>query len=424
MGKLTRVGAMVIIVLGLLRPMPGRAIDTCDDSANVLSNCGFESGDLRGWLRQGMASSLCDVGVYTAGGCDAQLVPDGLFSVQTGFDGCGPDRDEISQEVDIPFGGATLTFRYAATWDLRGFGATKERRFSVVIDPVGDDGPALTTVLVTAAANTAGSTNGVRLGRIDLGALGGTRQRIRFRWDIPECFTGPAAAMLDSVRLVPDVDHYQCYQAHLAAGQPRLPRTTVALANELQSHSARLGRPVAFCNPVDHDGEGVVSPATHLACYQVREDFSGDSLPFSGASATIRNEFMTETTALVRPRLLCLPSGVNGETSPPHDAYELYRLPGWNWRWRFDLKSAVRLEDAFWTSLMDVRRPTAFGVPVAVDATAVSRPHGKLACFRIRKSDAYWRNPAMGTNVLVENKVGSQVLRIGRASMLCAPTEE
>jgi hypothetical protein len=101
-------------------------------------------------------------------------------------------------------------------------------------------------------------------------------------------------------------DHFKCYRG--ARATPRFQRKTVQLNDDFESRSTLVRRPDSICNAVSVDGDAVLDPTRHLACYKIRsnpgqpqhtrQDISYDT-PFGSAGATT-----------VKPSLVCVPSRV------------------------------------------------------------------------------------------------------------------
>jgi hypothetical protein len=98
-------------------------------------------------------------------------------------------------------------------------------------------------------------------------------------------------------------DHYKCYQVIAGGVYPG----EVSVSDQFNSGMlAELSAAQAFCTPVDKNGEGILNPDEHLACYGTYEENS----PPQG-EIEVRNQFHenwvfidTESTS----RLLCVPT--------------------------------------------------------------------------------------------------------------------
>lgn len=179
----------------------------CDDTCD---NCGFETGDFTGWTVVDLADPYLalavDPGGYADGifGSFTTTPTEGGFCAVTGFDGGGPGTIELGQDITLAAApAADLLFDYRAGWDLASFGAMVDRTFEVRIEPAGGGMPMDTITVLTAPAGNLTADTGDLQGMIDLSLYAGQTIFIRFVFDVPEAFSGPALAQLDNVRIVP-----------------------------------------------------------------------------------------------------------------------------------------------------------------------------------------------------------------------------
>jgi hypothetical protein len=66
-------------------------------------------------------------------------------------------------------------------------------------------------------------------------------------------------------------DHYKCYKVKITPGTLKFPKGKQAtVADQFQARLYDVKKPQRLCVPVDKNGEGIVHPAVHLMCYQVK----------------------------------------------------------------------------------------------------------------------------------------------------------
>jgi hypothetical protein len=122
----------------------------------------------------------------------------------------------------------------------------------------------------------------------------------------------------DGVASSLDVNHYKCYGAQVAPGEPRFLQRFVSLADQFETKQTVVKRPKMFCNPVDKNGEGILDPSLVLACYGIRQDRG--QVPFSRRTVQIEDQFSPGgspvTVRASRGSLLCVPSTVLPEPTP------------------------------------------------------------------------------------------------------------
>ncbi len=173
----------------------------------LLVNGSFETGDFTGWVTNDLGVPLYPLTVRHAGfnpgfGFFLTAPTDGSFCATHGFEGDGPGKISIAQDVALPSGPAILTFDYRAAWDMSNYtGSTLPRTFAVTIAPAGGGTPLQTFPLLTAAPGTADFDTGPLGGSLDLTAYSARGLRISFDATVPEFFTGPGFFQLDNVVL-------------------------------------------------------------------------------------------------------------------------------------------------------------------------------------------------------------------------------
>lgn len=184
-------------------------------AAEVLTNGGFESGNLNGWTRTGPSSGGCGTN-YTVGstgtttGCTgfspygSFVTPtEGSFAAYNSLDGSAGSTYAISQTVLLPnsIGDATISWSDAAAGGS-GWNWPQPRTFSVDLF----DGAALIGNVYSATFtnnNGAGFFQGWTIRSVDvmslLSGFGGESVTLRFSNYIPQSSTGPASFGLDNV---------------------------------------------------------------------------------------------------------------------------------------------------------------------------------------------------------------------------------
>jgi hypothetical protein len=265
-------------------------------------NGSFESGDLTGWTvkeltpasNPSLPLSVHGAGVeYPA----AQFIAwpyivdfftsqptDGQFAALHDFNGDDPttaanlyvNRRELYQDVALPPGTTTLEFDYRAAWELFRFGSTRDRTFSVEIEPAGGGATLLNqTVLVvpnmTIEEDTDNPTGGVGdypPGNVDLSAFANQSVRVKFVWNVPEPGTGFAFFQLDNIRLntlpnaTPVVDiTAPADGSTVAAGQ-----TVTFIATAIDAEDGDISASVLWSSSIDGDlGTGATLSTSSLS---------------------------------------------------------------------------------------------------------------------------------------------------------------
>jgi len=173
----------------------------------LLVNGSFETGDFTGWVESDLSVPLYPLAVRAAGfnpefGFFLATPTDGNFCATDGFEGNGPGKISLAQDVLLPSGPALLSFDYRVAWDMQDYGgSTLPRTFNVTIQPYGGGVPLHTFTVLTALPQTANPDTGSLSDSLDLSPYSGRGLRISFDANIPQSFTGPGFFQLDHVVL-------------------------------------------------------------------------------------------------------------------------------------------------------------------------------------------------------------------------------
>jgi len=76
----------------------------------------------------------------------------------------------------------------------------------------------------------------------------------------------------------------------------------IKLEDQFGSSSAVVLMPVALCNPVDKNGEGILNRERHLVCYEIKHRGVPKQTVVTG------NQFGRQKMSVVHPKTLCIPS--------------------------------------------------------------------------------------------------------------------
>ncbi len=170
------------------------------------ANCGFENGNLEGWVTRDIINPTYPLAVAGAGvnqfGFFDSSPTQGSFALLNGFDGNGPGIISAAKTVTIPKEvSAILTFDYRAAWDMQGFDATEPRTFGLAIEaPNGS--PLQTESFLVANPETLMPDTGELQQTVDLTSYMGQTIVLVFFWDIPEIRTGPSFFQLDNIQVL------------------------------------------------------------------------------------------------------------------------------------------------------------------------------------------------------------------------------
>lgn len=180
-------------------------------NAAAITNGSFETGNFSGWIATDLPGGpFFALSVQTAGSANSFGWPwsstptDGRYTAFSGFDGAGPGKITLAQDIGVVTGtgDTTLTFDYRAAYNLSTFCSNcSNRLFDVLIQTAGGGTTLATINELTALAGTIVNDTGSLVGSINLSSWIGQDIRVSFELDIPNNFSGPAQFQLDNVAL-------------------------------------------------------------------------------------------------------------------------------------------------------------------------------------------------------------------------------
>jgi hypothetical protein len=115
----------------------------------------------------------------------------------------------------------------------------------------------------------------------------------------------------DGVPLAMPVDHFQCYKVKRSKGGAKFAKRTVSVADQFESVTVTLVKPILLCAPANKNNEDPTAPShpDHLTCYKTADG------KFLSSTHTIDNQFGTDQVTLIHRRELCVPSIKNPPTT-------------------------------------------------------------------------------------------------------------
>jgi hypothetical protein len=97
----------------------------------------------------------------------------------------------------------------------------------------------------------------------------------------------PAAK--DLVPVTSRIDRFKCYRMKAQVGTSRFERGEATIDDQFESKGMLAKRLLLLCNPVDRDGDEILNPLCHMACYKIA-DLPGQA-PFAQRAAIVEDEF-------------------------------------------------------------------------------------------------------------------------------------
>jgi hypothetical protein len=114
------------------------------------------------------------------------------------------------------------------------------------------------------------------------------------------------------VPLVLPVDHFQCYKVKRSKGGAKFTKRTVTVADQFETVTLTLVKPVTLCAPANKNNEDPTAPShpDHLTCYKTADG------KFPSSTHVISNQFgSSDQVTLIHRRELCVPSLKNPGTT-------------------------------------------------------------------------------------------------------------
>jgi hypothetical protein len=173
-------------------------------------------------------------------------------------------------------------------------------------------------------------------------------------------------------------DDFKCYKSR----QTPFDRLQVSLQDTIATSLADVVRPDRFCNPVDHDGEGIHDPRGRMNCYRLREARVPEQI------VMVDNDLGEQELIIRRADTLCLPATLDGEASPlNHDPMKCYKAKRSPSTPKTPRDERI-LSDSFETKLYRAVRPLLYCNPVDRDGASIKDPEHHLTCYRIKEARA------------------------------------
>jgi hypothetical protein len=163
------------------------------------------------------------------------------------------------------------------------------------------------------------------------------------------------------------LDHYRVYRAEGPDGPPK-----VTLDDEFQTQVVNLNPVGFFMSPARVNGEGILDPVTHYACYEIwTETFS--------LSLDVTNRFGSQTLHLGDPAALCVPTEKSPDPEPvslSRDHYTCYEASGPPQGVLVDLADQFQEQSG-----VQVLAPVMFCVPADTNGGGIVNTEEQLTCY-------------------------------------------
>ena len=174
------------------------------------------------------------------------------------------------------------------------------------------------------------------------------------------------------------LDHLKCYRTRRnSAFTPN----GVSLEDQFEDVDMTVLRPYRLCNPVDKEDEGINDPTEHQMCYQIRDTVAQPR--FRRREVRVENQFGEQILVVTRPETLCTPAEKDNIVSDLNgDRMKCYRVVQKVGLRDFE-ERVVTLKDQFETKETTVIKPVLLCNPVALDGDPITSPTCHQVCYRI-----------------------------------------
>jgi hypothetical protein len=195
----------------------------------------------------------------------------------------------------------------------------------------------------------------------------------------------------------------------------------VNLEDQFEDITMSVLRPYRMCNPVDKEDEGIIDPTEHSMCYQIR-----DATPrFNRHEVLVENQFGKQVLVATKPDTLCTPAEKDGIGSNlDGDRMKCYRVVQKDGPRDFQPR-VVTLKDQFETKETQVIKPVLLCNPVALNGDPVTSPTCHQVCYRIK--DVPGQPDFVSVPITVKDEFYSRSVNPFRGacrqiSLLCVPS--
>lgn len=232
-------------------------------------------------------------------------------------------------------------------------------------------------------------------------------------------------------------DHFLCYKAKLAKGQPKFEVGSKTLTDQFETMSFSVKKIVSICNPVDKNGEGIAFPEIHEQGFSIKASKGSPKLVASD-HVTVDQFGTRRLTVKARTSLLDVTPKVLGDTppvafaaDPTSDAsvnrFKCYKASLAKGEPKFVPPTPPVVTDQFFTSgqAINIKKVTKLCTPTDMDGATPGAGNrlGHLVCYQVAlpKGSAKFTARTVATN---PTSFGADVLVATGLAELCVPALE
>jgi hypothetical protein len=239
-----------------------------------------------------------------------------------------------------------------------------------------------------------------------------------------DCTSGVCSAGICSVR-----DHYLCYKATLAQGQPKFTAVQKKLQDQFGAGGFDVTKIKALCNPAQKNKEPPPSrPDVHEVNYQLTP--AQKQPKFVKSTHMAIDQFGPHQLTIVKRAALLAPSatalgsgGVGLVDTTGADHFECYRTATPKGTPAFVTIPGVRVADQFGTALYDLKKITKLCAPTNKNGEDPTAPEhqGHYVCYQAKPAQGSSQTFQPQTVSINNTNFGGTVLVVHAVTELCVP---
>jgi len=219
-------------------------------------------------------------------------------------------------------------------------------------------------------------------------------------------------------------DHFLCYKAK--ATPTFTPVAGVHLVDQFEDVTATVLKPATLCTPADKNGEGITDANTHLKAYAIRQTpphVRRTNLQVDNQFGTLRVDTVKSDLLLVPAnKSHVTPPSAPNENAIDVNHYKCYRIKVTSGTPKFARGVQAQVADQFISpaKTFDLKKPRHLCTPVEVNGESAKEPTVHLLCYQAKPAKGQPR--LARSTVFVNNQFGPGTMTTIKESELCVPS--
>jgi hypothetical protein len=238
-----------------------------------------------------------------------------------------------------------------------------------------------------------------------------------------ECAAGACTGDLEPALCL---DPVLCYAAKVTKGTPRFSGVGgIDLADPLASGAVDAKKPRDLCAPASVDGESSPAPDVHAVSYHVRKS-PGEAKYVKQFGVAVADGLATLTVDLVKAERMLAPAGLaqgGPAPTPVPGSFDHFRCHRVRTRPGSALPDGVQVAvaDELHSRVYDVESPRRLCLAAAKDGTPAVHPAAHLMCYRVALAQGEPPLAPIAGSIHTADALGALRLDLTRADELCLP---